>query len=254
MVETQCLFFDLDGTFPNHEANPIKEENLTALKQAVLNTKAELGLAFDGDADRVGFVDELGKAVPGDIILCLLATHMLKANPGAAIVYDTRSTRALPEAIAQAGGTPVMWKGGHSRVKTKMLEVSALLGGEKSGHFFFRDFFSADCPDMAWLHVLRIMEETRQPLSALVAPFQKYFTGEEINFRVPSDPQEVLKMVEKRYKGKATYLDGLSMDMGTWWFNLRTSNTEPLLRLNLEAIDKDLFEEKKQELTALLNQ
>ncbi len=252
MIDATPLFFQLDGTFPNHEANPIKEENLVVLKKTVLDRKADMGVAFDGDADRGGFVDENGMFVPADLILCLIATDYLAKYPGAPIVYDVRSTKAVGEAIAGAGGVPVVWKGGHSRIKHKMLEVGAPLGGEKSGHFFFREFFSADSPDLAWLNVLRIMEEQKKPLSELVAPYRKYFGGEELNFPVPKDPEEVIKKVEQTYSGNAMHLDGLSMDMGDWWLNLRPSNTEPLLRLNIEAKTQELYEEKKTEISRLI--
>ncbi len=252
MLDIHPLYFTLDGTFPNHEANPIKEENLTVLKKNVLEKKADLGVAFDGDADRGGFVDEQGKFVSADMILCLLATDYLAKHPSVPIVYDVRSTKALGEAIGQHGGVPVVWKGGHSRIKHKMIEVQAPLGGEKSGHFFFKDFFSADCPDVAWLRVLQIMEERRKSLSELVESFKKYYGGEELNFPVPNDPQAVMKKVEQMYSGSVMYLDGLSMDMGEWWFNLRPSNTEPLLRLNIESKTQRLYEEKKKEVIALI--
>lgn len=247
------LFFELDGTFPNHEANPIKEENLSVLKQTVIEQHAELGLGFDGDADRVGFVDEHGKFVSSDFVFCVIATYYLADHPGSPIVYDIRSTRALPEAIEAAGGKPVIWKGGHSRIKLKMRELDAPRGAEKSGHFFFKESFFGEGVDLAWLSVLQIMEKTGKKLSELVAPFQKYYGGEELNYSVPVDPVAMLKKIEDAYpQGKSMYLDGLSLDCGDWWCNVRPSNTEPLLRLNIEARTQELYEEKKNEIGGLI--
>lgn len=253
MIEATPLFWELDGTFPNHEANPIKEENLSVLKQKVIEKDAELGLGFDGDADRVGFVDEHGQFVSSDFVFCVIATHYLVDHPGVPIVYDIRSTRALPEAIEAAGGKPVIWKGGHSRIKLKMRELDAPRGAEKSGHFFFKESFYGEGVDLAWLSVLQIMEKTRKKLSELVVPYRKYYGGEELNYPVPMDPAAVLKKIEDSYStGKSMYLDGLSLDMGDWWCNVRPSNTEPLLRLNIEAKTQELYEEKKEEISKLI--
>ncbi len=253
MITALHLYPELDGSFPNHEANPMKEETLSVLKQKVVETKAELGIGFDGDADRVGFVDELGQFISSDFAFCVIATHYLADHPGAPIIYDIRSTRALPEAIEAAGGKPVIWKGGHSLIKLKMRELDAPRAAEKSGHFFFKESFYGEGIDLAWLSVVQIMEKTGKKLSELVAPHKKYYGGPEINYPVPVDPLIVLKKIENAYPlGKSMYLDGLSLDMGNWWCNVRPSNTEPLLRLNLEAKTPEIYEEKKEELSKLI--
>lgn len=246
------LYWDPDGSFPNHEANPLKEETLDDLKLKVLETKADLGIAFDGDGDRVGFVDETGKHIPGDIVTAILARTMLKEDPGAKIIYDVRSSWAVKEEIQAAGGQPVMWKVGHALIKKKMREIGAYFGGELSSHYYFAKFFITDNGDLAMLTMLKTVLDAGKPLSEIAAPVMRYFHSPEINSTVP-DPAAKIAEVKQLYQGgRIIELDGLTVEFDDWWFNLRSSQTEPVLRLNLEAKTEELLEAKTAELLSVI--
>ena len=246
------MYWEPDGAFPNHEANPLKEETLDALKAKVLETGANLGVAFDGDGDRVAFVDEKGQSIPGDITTALIARMMLKEKPGATIVYDVRSTWAVKEEIEAAGGAPFMYKVGHGLIKLKMREIGAYFGGELSSHYYFSNFFTTDNGDLAMLKIIQLLVHEKKPLSELVRPIKRYFHSPEINSTV-KDVAGKLAEIKERYKGgKMIELDGLTIEFDDWWFNVRPSQTEPLLRLNVEAKSKEMLEEKTKELLQLI--
>ncbi len=237
------LYFELDGTFPNHEANPIQPENLRDLQRAVIEYHADIGLAFDGDADRCFVVDERGEPVSPSVITALIATRELAHEPGAAIIHNLITSRAVPEIITSHGGVPVRTRVGHSFIKAKMAEHNAVFGGEHSGHFYFRDFWFADSGMLAALHVLAALgsqppDEPVKPLSQLLAEYSRYFASGEINSEV-ADQAAATAHVKATFAGRpgvsTDELDGLTVSADTWWFNLRPSNTEPLLRLNAEA-------------------
>ena len=243
------MYFEPDGTFPNHEANPIKEENMRDLVAKVKEVGADLGVAFDGDGDRSMYVDEKGQIIPADFITALLAGEMLAMEPGATIYYDLRSSKVVPEEIERLGGVPKMSRVGHSYIKAQMREDKAIFAGELSGHFYFRDLHYTDNAEMAMLSVLSVVSKSGKKLSELVAPYKKYFATGEINFTV-DDPAKVLVKVEKEYKDRAKdifHLDGLSMYFDGYWFNIRASNTEPVLRLNLEADTAELRDSARAE-------
>jgi phosphomannomutase len=232
------LYFELDGTFPNHVANPIEPENLRDLQRAVVEHHADLGLAFDGDADRCFVVDERGEAVSPSALTALIAARELAREPGATIIHNLITSRAVPEIIAEHGGTPVRTRVGHSFIKAKMAESGAVFGGEHSGHFYFRDFWFADSGMLAALHVLSALGEQERPLSRLLAEYSRYHASGELNSLV-ADQAATTALVKQAWAGrpgvKTDELDGLTVSARTWWFNLRPSNTEPLLRLNVEA-------------------
>ncbi|MUL81041.1 MULTISPECIES: phosphomannomutase/phosphoglucomutase [unclassified Mycolicibacterium] len=232
------LFFELDGTFPNHEANPLNPANLVDLQANVLATGADIGLAFDGDADRCFVVDELGCPVSPSAVTALVAARELKREIGAAVIYNLITSRAVPELVAERGGTPVRSRVGHSYIKGLMAETGAIFGGEHSAHYYFRDFWGADSGMLAALHVLAALGEQDRPLSEFMADYQRYEASGEINFTV-SDAPACVDAVLKSFGSSIhsiDHLDGVTVDLGGGsWFNLRTSNTEPLLRLNVEA-------------------
>jgi phosphomannomutase len=232
------LYFELDGTFPNHEANPIEPANLRDLQQAVKDNQADIGLAFDGDADRCFVVDERGDIVSPSVLTALIASRELAREPGATVIHNLITSRAVPELIAEHGGIPVRTRVGHSFIKAKMAETNAVFGGEHSGHFYFRDFWFADSGMLAALHTLAALGHDTLPLSALLAEFSRYSASGEINSEV-LDQAAATAQVRDHYsdRGGVTFdeLDGLTVTGGDWWFNLRPSNTEPLLRLNVEA-------------------
>ncbi|MBA2519491.1 MAG: phosphomannomutase/phosphoglucomutase [Chloroflexia bacterium] len=238
-VEVVPLYFELDGTFPNHPANPIEPENVAALRQVVVEQGCDLGAAFDGDADRVFLIDERGGLVGGDMVTALVAVKMLQRSPGAAIVYNLICSRSVPETITRLGGRPVRSRVGHSYIKETMRAEDAVFGGEHSGHFYFRDNWYADSGMLALLTVLELMSEARQPLSALLAPLDTRARSGEINSEV-ADPAAVMAAVERDYAAagaEVDHLDGVTVNFPDWWFNLRSSNTQPLLRLNVEVDD-----------------
>jgi phosphomannomutase len=232
------LFFELDGTFPNHEANPLDPANLVDLQAHVLATGADIGLAFDGDADRCFVVDELGQPVSPSAVTALVAGRELGREIGATVIHNLITSRAVPELIVERGGTAVRSRVGHSYIKGLMAETGAIFGGEHSAHYYFRDFWGADSGMLAALHVLAALGEQDRPLSAIMADYQRYEASGEINFTV-SDAAARVDAVLQSYAGNIVaidHLDGVTVDLGEGsWFNLRTSNTEPLLRLNVEA-------------------
>jgi phosphomannomutase len=233
--DLEVMYGELDGTFPNHPADPIQLENLRDLVARVNETGADVGLAFDGDADRVFLVDDQGVPVSGSTTTAIVAKAVLTKEPGATILYNCICSKAVPEIIRENGGTPIRTRVGHSFIKTVMAETGAAFGGEHSAHYYFRDNYRADSGSIAALVVLEQLSVVGVPLSELRKPYERYAQSGEINTRV-DDPAAVIERVAESYRdAQQDRLDGLTVDMGEWWFNLRPSNTEPLLRLNLEA-------------------
>jgi phosphomannomutase len=250
--DVRYLFQELDGTFPNHPADPIQPENLKDLQRAVLDLGADVGLAFDGDADRVFLVDDAGQPVSGSTTTAIVAAGILDRHPGETIVHNLICSRAVPEVIREHGGTPVRTRVGHSFIKQVMAETGAIFGGEHSAHYFFRDNWRADSGSIAALVVLEQLSRAGVPLSELRKPFERYVQSGEIN-SVVDDPAAVIERVAGDFASSPQdRLDGLTVDGGDWWFNLRPSNTEPLLRLNLEAPDAASCEAHTAEVLALV--
>jgi phosphomannomutase len=249
------LFFELDGTFPNHEANPIDAKNLKDLQKAVKKHSADIGLAFDGDADRCFLVDENGDLVNPSTLTALIADRELKKNPGANIIYNLISSRAVVEIVEENGGKAIRSRVGHSYIKKLMAETGAVFGGEHSGHFYFRDFWCADSGMLAAIHAIAALGEVKTPLSKLLKPYSRYLSSGEINSQV-SDPQISMEEVEAKFGDSAgnevDHLDGLTVSGDTWWFNVRASNTEPLLRLNVEAKTQARMEKIRDEVLATI--
>jgi phosphomannomutase len=235
-VDVVPMYFELDGTFPNHEANPIEPANLIALQKRVKKEGADIGLAFDGDADRCFLIDENGALVNPSALTSLIAVRELKAKPGSTIIYNLISSKAVPEVIAENGGVALRSRVGHSYIKKLMAESGAIFGGEHSGHFYFANFWRADSGMLAALYALAELMATKKPLSELLAPYNRYFSSGEINSEVKDLPAAIAR-VRKAFQDKSGIdeLDGLTFTADSWWFNLRASNTEPLLRLNVEA-------------------
>ena len=250
------LYFELDGNFPNHEANPIDPKNLRDLQKSVLENKADIGLAFDGDADRCFLVDEKGQAVDPSLLTSLIASRELAKHPGATIIHSLISSRAVVEVINESGGVPVRSRVGHSYIKALMAETGAIFGGEHSGHFYFNDFWRADSGALAALHALAALGESDKTISELLSPFQRYVASGEVNSRV-EDVASVIQKIKEKYEVLPEYsideLDGLTISSATWWFNIRASNTEPLLRLNVEADTALNMASHRDELLALIN-
>ncbi len=250
--EVDYLFPELDGTFPNHPADPIQRENLRDLQAAVLQREADVGLAFDGDADRVFLVDERARPISGSLTTALVATGMLAKHPGATILYNLICSKAVPEIVAEHGGKAVRTRVGHSFIKQTMAETGAVLGGEHSGHYYFRENYRADSGLVAALVVLEQLSVAGVTLSELVAPLDRYANSGEINTPV-DDPLATIERVAEAYAdAEQDRLDGLTVDRGSWWFNLRPSNTEPLLRLNLEASTDEECEARTAEVVELI--
>jgi phosphomannomutase len=248
--DLELLFAELDGTFPNHPADPIQLENLRSLQARVLEVGADVGLAFDGDADRVFLVDDLGQPLSGSATTAIVAASVLEKHPGATILYNCICSKAVPEVILERGGKPVRTRVGHSFIKAVMADTGAAFGGEHSAHYYFRDNYRADSGSIAALIVLEALSKAGVPLSELRKPFDRYAASGEINFEVP-DPRAVVERVAESYPADAQdRLDGLTVDLGDWWFNLRPSNTEPLLRLNLEAADRASCDARVDEVRA----
>lgn len=249
-VELVPMYFELDGTFPHHEANPIEPANLVDLQRRVVEERADIGLAFDGDADRCFLVDEQGRAVSPSTLTALIASRELAKEPGATIIHNLITSRAVPEIVTDLGGAPMRTRVGHSYIKATMAETGAIFGGEHSGHFYFRDFWRADSGMLAALHALAALAETEQPLSALLADYERYVVSGEINSTV-ADQASVLATIEAAYAGHegvtTDHLDGLTVSHDDWWFNVRPSNTEPLLRLNAEGRDRATMERIRDE-------
>jgi len=251
-VDLVPLYFELDGNFPNHEANPLKAENLVDVEKAVAEHGCDLGVAFDGDADRAILVDEQGAAISADKITGLLAPRFLRNEPGASIVYDLRSSWSTKEAIEEAGGVPIRERVGHSFMKATMREHDSPFGGELAGHFYYRRNFTADSSILTVIEGLNHIREEGRPLSKLVAPLNRYFATGEVNFHVDDKDGMIRRLAEDFADGEIDYLDGITAQFEDWWFNVRPSNTEPLLRLVLEARTRQLMEEKKAVLLGYL--
>ena len=244
------MYFELDGTFPNHEAKPIEPSNLVDLQKAVKKQKADIGLAFDGDADRCFLVDEKGALVNPSALTALIATRELAKNSGASIIYNLISSRAVKEVVEESGGTAIRSRVGHSYIKKLMAETNAVFGGEHSGHFYFRDFWRADSGMLAALHAIAALGESKKSLSELLKTFNRYHSSGEINSTV-KDAASAMKKIEEIYGSgdgvEVDHLDGLTVSHADWWFNLRASNTEPLLRLNVEASAKSRMESMRDD-------
>jgi len=251
LVKIDPLFDTLDGTFPNHEANPLKLETLEPLQKKVRAGRYDFGVAFDGDADRAGFVDEKGSVIPMDIITAFIAEAVLSKEKGP-IFYDLRSSWAVKEIIEENGGKAMMSRVGHAFIKQQMRDAKALFAGELSGHYYFRENYYTESSALAVLYVANLVSQSTKPLSELIKPLQRYFGSGEINSEV-HDVEAVFKRLRQKYgDGKVIELDGLSVEFADWWFNVRPSNTEPLVRLNLEAKTRALMEQKRDELLALI--
>jgi phosphomannomutase len=254
-LEVISLYFELDGTFPNHEANPIDPENLRDLQRVVKENNADIGLAFDGDADRCFVVDERGEIVNPSVLTGLIASRELQREPGATIIHNLITSRAVPEIIKENGGTPVRTRVGHSFIKAKMAETGAVFGGEHSGHFYFRDFWFADSGMLAALNVLATLGKQDKPLSELLKEFDRYYASGEINSEVADQAAatEKVRQVYATQPGVTTDdMDGMTVSASDWWFNLRPSNTEPLLRLNAEAADEATMEQIRDDVLKLV--
>jgi phosphomannomutase len=251
------MYFELDGTFPNHEANPIDPENLRDLQAKVRETGADIGLAFDGDADRCFVVDERGEIVSPSTLTALIAARELAKHPGSSIIHNLITSRAVPEVIVENGGTPVRTRVGHSFIKQTMADTGAVFGGEHSGHFYFRDFWRADSGMLAALHTIAALGETEAgtTLSSLLAPFDRYVVSGEINTEV-ADQKAVTEAIRAEFLSRGVEdiedFDGMTVTGDTWWFNVRPSNTEPLLRLNVEAADQAQMEALRDEVLAMM--
>ncbi len=253
-IELVPLYFELDGTFPNHEANPLKLENLRDLCEKVLETGADFGVSFDGDADRAAFVDETGEPAGSDLITALIAGELLSHEPGKHVLYDLRSSRAVPEYIAEAGGVPVRERVGHSFMKATLREKNAVFGGELAGHYYFRDNYCADCAILAVIEILNLLRRRGGPLSLAVSPLKRYAKSPEINFVVEDKPGKIEELAGRYRDGEVDYLDGITVQYPKWWFNVRPSNTEPYLRLVLEARDGEELERRRAELETILGE
>jgi phosphomannomutase len=246
------LFDTLDGTFPNHEANPLDTHTLADAQQAVRAGHYDFAACFDGDADRVGFIDEKGEIIPMDMITALIARTLLKKNPGAGIFYDLRSSWAVKEVIEEAGGIPNRSRVGHAFIKAQMREKDALFAGELSGHYYFKENSFAESSALAVLLIANLVSQSDQPLSELIAPIQRYVASGEINSTVADAPAVLDKLRVRYADADILELDGLSFEYPTWWFNVRCSNTEPLVRLNLEAKTRSEMEQRRDEVLALI--
>ncbi len=246
------LHFELDGRFPNHEANPLEPENLHELQEKVKSVRADFGVAFDGDADRCVFVEETGRAVSCDLITALLVRALLTPGERAVVVYDLRSSHVVPEEISRAGAIPCQERVGHAFMKTTMRKRNALFGGELAGHYYYRDNYFADSAMITFVHILNLLVASDKPLSQLVAPLRRYYSTGEINFEV-ADPELKIRELARRFpKGRTHFLDGITVEFENWWFNVRKSNTEPLLRLNLEAASPQIMEKGRAEVEAVI--
>jgi phosphomannomutase len=257
-IEAVPLYWELDGTFPNHEADPLKAENLRDVQEKTRAAGCDIGVAFDGDADRCMFVDEKGDIVTSDLITALIAGDVLQNHRGAAVLYDLRSSQIVPEWIEKHGGVPVRGRVGHSFMKRLLREKNAPFGGELSGHYYFADCFNTDSGLMALIQILNIWRQAQgekpTPFSQIVAPLRKYRATGEINYRV-ADAKAVQAKIEEHYAAQGAqcdHLDGLTVQFGDWWFNLRSSNTEPLLRLNLEAATAEQRDARLHEVESLI--
>jgi len=253
-VRLHHLFPEIDGTFPNHPADPIDPTNQQDLKTAVLERGADIGLAFDGDADRVFLVDERAEGVSGSLVTALVAQAMLSREPGATIIYNLICSWVVPEVIRECGGVPLRTRVGHSFIKQVMAESGAVFGGEHSGHYYFRENYRADSGLIAAVIVLGRLSEGPAPLSERLAPFRRYFDSGEINTQVADQQGQIEKVAAALADGRQDRLDGLTVEYTDWWCNVRPSNTEPLLRLNVEARTEELLREKTAEVLELIRE
>jgi len=253
-LDARRFFFEPDGTFPNHEPNPLLPENREFIMRTTVEEEADLGVAFDGDADRCFFVDDTGEFVPGDFVTALLAESVLEKEPGAKIIYDVRASWAVAETIQRAGGVPLVNRVGHAFIKHRMRKEGAAFGGEVSGHYYFRDFSQADSGVIPFLLLVELISKKGRKLSEILAPYrERYFLTGELNTPV-ADVALKLQELKERFAddGRVSHLDGISVDSDDWHFNVRPSNTEPLLRLNLEARSEELRDEKRDEVLAVI--
>jgi phosphomannomutase len=254
--KTTRLCFEIDGTFPNHEANPLIEENRRDITEEVIRQKADIGIAWDGDADRCFFIDGTGEFISGDMVTALLAEAFLLKQPGATVIYDLRASHAVKDTVAKYGGRALMNRVGHAFIKRRMREEDAVFGGEVTGHYYFRDFYYADNGFIPALLMLELMSKKNKSLHDLLAPYrERYFISGEINTTVGSmqDIPQKLTAIEARYKDATiSKMDGVSVDYPDWHFNVRASNTEPLIRLNLEAASPAMMEQKRDEVLSII--
>jgi phosphomannomutase len=252
-VELIGMYLEPDGRAPNHGLDPMQQENRADLQQQVLQSGADIGFAFDGDGDRFFVIDDRGMFVPGDFVTALLGCYVLEKYPGATIVYDVRCSWAVPDSIAAVGGTALIERVGHSFLKPRMFEEGAVFAGELSGHYYFKDFFGADSGIVPSLMVLELLSRKGVKFSELLAPLEaRYFLSGEINSQV-ADPQGKIQALAEKYRdGRVEWIDGISVSYADWHFNVRPSNTEPLLRLNLEGLERELMKEKRDEVLAFL--
>ncbi|MBQ9786807.1 MAG: phosphomannomutase/phosphoglucomutase [Lentisphaeria bacterium] len=251
LFEIIPMYDEMDGTFPNHEANPLKTDTLDAIRAKVKEVKADFGAAFDGDADRCGFIDDLGEIIPMDLFTALIAQDILARGP-ATILYDLRSSRAVKECIEANGGKAIQSRVGHAFIKNQMRENDAVFAGELSGHYYFKQNFTAESQGLAMIMLANLICAKNQPLHELISPLKKYFASGEINSKV-ADVAPILAEIKSKYNdGHMFELDGISVEYADWWFNVRSSNTEPLLRLIVEADTRELMEAKRDELLAII--
>lgn len=252
-ITVHTIFDTFDHTCPNHEANPIKYEALASLGDEVVCQQADLGIAFDGDADRVGFVDEAGQPVPSDLIGALIARRVLTEHPGATVITDVRSSRSLIDEVERLGGTIIREKVGHTNIRSRMRAENAILGIELSGHFFFREtFFSEGGPLPAFL-IMELLKETQRPLSALVSEVSRHYHSGEVNSHITKTPAEIYTVLQAAFPALIhTFQDGLTLTADDWWCNVRPSANDPVIRLNLEATTKDLMERKRDEVLSII--
>jgi phosphomannomutase len=251
-IDAVRCYFEPDGSFPNHEPNPLLPENREFIVRKTLEEEADLGVAFDGDADRCFFVDDTGEFVPGDFVTALFAGSVLDKEPGAKIIYDVRASRAVPDTIESGGGTALVNRVGHAFIKARMRKEDAAFAGEVSGHYYFRDFSQADSGVVPFLLMLELISK-RGRLSEILAPLRsRYFITGELNTPVPDVALKLQELKERYADGHVSHLDGISVDYDDWHFNVRPSNTEPLLRLNLEAMSEELMEQKRDEVLEVI--
>ncbi len=252
-IDAVRCYFEPDGSFPNHEPNPLLPENREFIVRKTLEEGADLGVAFDGDADRCFFVDDSGEFVPGDFVTALFAGSVLDKEPGAKIIYDVRASRAVPDTIERDGGVPLVNRVGHAFIKARMRKEDAAFAGEVSGHYYFRDFSQADSGVVPFLLMLELISKSGRGLSEILAPLRlRYFITGEINTPVPDVALKLQELKERFADGRVSHLDGISVDYDDWHFNVRPSNTEPLLRLNLEATSEELMEQKRDEVLEVI--
>lgn len=247
-VKVVPLYFELDGSFPNHEPNPLKEENMRDLQKKVKETGADFGVAFDGDADRAAFVDDRGELIAADLLTALLAPVFLKREKGGTVIYDVRSSRVVREEVERAGGRAIMSRVGHSYMKTLLRREKGVFGGELAGHFYFRDNAYADSGDITLMLVMKALSESSKPLSSLIAPLRRFHASGEINFHVEDKDGKIEELARLYADGEINRIDGIRVDFPDWWFNVRKSNTEPLLRLVLEADSREKMERMRDKL------